>query len=287
MNYQEFQPRPIFSEHVECFWELELMPDEVTSPFEVWVPDCTFDILFSEYPFSLRFAKNGRWENINSGAVFVGLKSSCVQWCIPKVVRVFGVRFMPFAFAGAFPVPPNRLNDSVYELTRLFDLSVPERNLIRSVTETALIEEKIFLCEKLIIHLLRNEFFIDQNFRAQVNYILDRRGLIRIRDLFGAFGTSKVTLHKHFLNKMGLSPKKVSRIWRLNYFLQLQKDNPHYNLTEIALEAGYYDQAHLIREFKAFFHHHPGPFFRGNYQLMKISQDIIAKRFSNQYDPLI
>ena len=70
-------------------------------------------------------------------------------------------------------------------------------------------------------------------------------------------------------------------------FLQLQQQASHQNFTHLALEAGYYDQAHSIREFKAFFNHCPSHLFQQNSQLLKISQDIITRRFSNAYDPRV
>ena len=127
--------------------------------------------------------------------------------------------------------------------------------------------------------------YIDQQFRDQINFILDRKGVLKVQELFAEFQVSKVTLHKHFLRKMGLSPKQVSRIWRLNYFLQLQRNTQNRKLTELALEAGYYDQAHFIREFHRFFPYSPNRILQSNSQLLQISQGIIDRRFSNLYDP--
>ena len=141
--------------------------------------------------------------------------------------------------------------------------------------------------EDFVYQLLGKAFQIDQTFRAQLNYILDRKGLIKVNHLLSSFSISKVTLRNHFLDKMGLAPKKVSRIWRINYFLQLKKMKPQENLTQLCLEAGFYDQAHFIKEFRHFYGTNPKQFFRQESKLLKISQGIISRRFTNQYDPRV
>ena len=128
---------------------------------------------------------------------------------------------------------------------------------------------------------------IDQNLRAQLNYILDRKGVLQVQELFTEFGVSKVTLHKHFINKVGLSPKKVSRIWRINHFLLLQNETSIQNLTQLGLASGFYDQAHCIREFRSFFKDCPRQFFKHPSHLLAISQQVISKRFNHQYDPQV
>jgi AraC-like DNA-binding protein len=285
MQYQEFQPKPVFSHHIECFWQMTLMPGDVESRYEMWSPDCTFDVVFSDRSFQLKFATGKPPVKVSSGGVFIGQKTSCVQFCTAATVRLFGIRFKPFAFAHLPEIPLSRLNDLALPLDKLFTLTGEEKRLAGRIPKVDEAGEKIDMAEKLLPALLRDSGEVDQTFRAQVNYILDRKGVVQIQDLFTEFGISKVTLNNHFVRKMGLSPKKVSRIWRLNYFLQLQKDVPHFNLTQLCLEAGYYDQAHFIKEFRGFFNHSPQDLLRENSQLLRISQEIIARRFTNQYDP--
>jgi methylphosphotriester-DNA--protein-cysteine methyltransferase len=64
---------------------------------------------------------------------------------------------------------------------------------------------------------------------------------------------------KHF---SGFSPKLFSRIIRfqsaLNHYGKKEK-----KLTEIAYDAGYYDQSHFIQDFKEFSGHSPKEYFSG------------------------
>jgi AraC-like DNA-binding protein len=196
-----------------------------------------------------------------------------------------GIRFKPFAFANLVAFSP-QINNKTLPLNQLFELKKEEQALIQDILGSESFDQKVQHCEKLVLQILGDNLDVDQMFRAQLNYILDRKGLIEVRELFSEFGISKVTLRKHFLEKMGLSPKIVSRIWRLNHFLELKRASDCDSLTYLALESGYYDQAHFIREFKSFFHDSPKRFFKQESKLLSISQDIIANRFSNHYDPV-
>ncbi len=285
MRYQEQAAQPHFSRHIECFWELELHPDEAQRPCELLVPDCTFDLLFCSAP--LRFSLVGQTctDRMSIGAHFIGQKTTGLYLCPEEPQRIFGVRFKPFALAHLFPVSPKELTDKVLPLQQLFQITTKENSYIEGILASRELDDRVSNAESLILSLFDELNYLDQQFREQLNYILDRKGILKIQDLFSAFGVSKVTLHKHFLNKMGLSPKQVSRIWRLNYFLQLQRNTKTSKLTDLALEAGYYDQAHFIREFNRFFPYSPHRLLQSQSKLLQISQEIIDRRFSNLYDP--
>ncbi len=285
MKYQEFQSSVHLSKHIECYWEMDLSPKDLKSPLELLSPDCTFDILITNHPVSIKFHRDNNWTKVNPGANFIGQKNNCISFSVKQNTRLFGIRFKPFAFANLSPIPLFHFNDQSLPLDQLFQLKISDKNFIQKIASSEEMDEKIELVEILLSNLLEKSYAIDQTLRAQTNYILDRKGLIKINNLFTEFGVSKVTLRKHFLNKLGLPPKRVSRIWRLNYFLQLKNTYPDYNLTELCLEAGFYDQAHFIKDFKHFFGAGPRNFFQYDGALIKISQEAISRRFSNQYDP--
>ena len=283
MQYIEHLPSALLSQHLECYWEMQLSPGELDAPFEVLAPDCTFDIWFVQDPILTIAHHSSTVRTVSRGTFFVGQKTNGIRLSVLKPTRLFGIRFKPFAFANLIQKPLHQFNDQVIELTSLFDLSRQEKKYLQLILAEA--TEKISKAEHFIYQLFRTSFHIDQTFRAQLNYILDRKGLIKVNHLFASFGISKVTLRNHFLEKMGLPPKMVSRIWRINFILQLKKNKPQASLTQLCLEAGFYDQAHFIKEFKYFYGVSPRQYFHQKSKLMAISQEIITKRFTNQYDP--
>lgn len=73
-------------------------------------------------------------------------------------------------------------------------------------------------------------------------------GELSIAQLAHDVGWSQSRLERRFLEQTGVTPKAAARIMRLRRSLRLLSDG--HSAAEVALLAGYYDQAHLSREFK-------------------------------------
>lgn len=95
---------------------------------------------------------------------------------------------------------------------------------------------------------------------AALALIHDSKGNIRIKDLAQQLHTSQSPLEKRFRAVVGATPKKFASIVRLKNVLQQYAGTG--SLTELGYEAGFYDQAHFIKEFKAFTGDTPEDFFR-------------------------
>lgn len=83
-----------------------------------------------------------------------------------------------------------------------------------------------------------------------VNRIIKKRGLITVKKLARRYCMSRRTLNRQFLLKVGLSPQAYAKILQVQYAMELIRRNPKAGLSEIAFKAGYYDVAHLARDFR-------------------------------------
>lgn len=87
-------------------------------------------------------------------------------------------------------------------------------------------------------------------------------GEIGIKSLAEDLGVSQSSLERGFRSRVGLSPKEYVGLVRFRNIFRFY--NSSSSLTELALEAGYYDQAHFIREFKKKTGFSPKQWFRQN-----------------------
>lgn len=88
--------------------------------------------------------------------------------------------------------------------------------------------------------------------------IVESGGAVRIGDLADEVGYSRRHLTERFTREYGLTPKQTARVvrfersWlllrRLERSRRLSRRNDRRSLAEIAARCGYYDQAHLARE---------------------------------------
>jgi AraC-like DNA-binding protein len=77
-------------------------------------------------------------------------------------------------------------------------------------------------------------------------------GQLRTAALARELGSSRQYLCNRFHEELGLSPKTLSRVLRLQHALERLERHGETRLAEIAQAAGYYDQAHFNRDFRDF-----------------------------------
>jgi AraC-like DNA-binding protein len=81
--------------------------------------------------------------------------------------------------------------------------------------------------------------------------LLATSGSVRIRVLASELGWSRKRLAIRFREEVGLPAKSVARILRFRRAVRLLEHDDR-SLAEIALDCGYFDQAHLNRDFRSF-----------------------------------
>jgi AraC-like DNA-binding protein len=81
-------------------------------------------------------------------------------------------------------------------------------------------------------------------------YLLKGGGLISIDDLASSACLSNRQFDRVFKERIGLSPKFFSRVVRFARAWVIKETQPDISWIKIAHECGYYDQMHLIRDFK-------------------------------------
>lgn len=87
-------------------------------------------------------------------------------------------------------------------------------------------------------------------------------GRKRVRELASDLGLGERRLQQVFREQVGMAPRTWSRLVRLHACIRELRGASEPNWSELALELGFYDQAHLGNEFRALSGLSPGQFFR-------------------------
>ena len=98
-----------------------------------------------------------------------------------------------------------------------------------------------------------------------VDEILGDPSILTVEEIATRCGSSPRALQRLFREYVGLSPKWVIRRYRLHEAVaRIGHDGARSNLdwADLALELGYSDQAHFVRDFKQAVGRPPGKFFR-------------------------
>jgi len=153
------------------------------------------------------------------------------------------------------------------ELQELFSQSVSLDDIIirskmdivtEQLQEARNDSERILVIEQFLISSIASPP-TDAMVKAAVQHIKQNAGNIRVSSLAKQLYISQGQLEKRFRRMVGASPKKFASIVRLRSLLENQNDTR--NLTHRGLEAGYYDQAHFIKDFRSMTGETPETFF--------------------------
>jgi len=136
------------------------------------------------------------------------------------------------------------------------ELLILEEQLHEASTD----KKKIKIIELFLLSRLR-EIPLDNLVLTALALIHKSKGAIRIKELAAQLHISQSPLEKRFRQVVGTSPKKFASIVRFKH--TIQNYSPKQALTAIGYEAGFYDQAHFIKEFKHFTGETPESFFSG------------------------
>jgi AraC-like DNA-binding protein len=100
------------------------------------------------------------------------------------------------------------------------------------------------------------------------------RGEYRVADLADNCQVSARQLERGFQRVVDTSPKLFARILRFEKTQRRLMFDPDVDLTELAHECGYFDQAHFIKEFRAFTGKTPKQYARQ----MRAMQDVLRSK---------
>ena len=168
--------------------------------------------------------------------------------------QVFGIKFRP---GGLYPLvgwPLSRITDRVLRIGQVFGETGEEFE--RGVLATEEHGERVAIAEAFLRARLRasdasTELTDLAEVRAITEHALADPEVTKVADLVAHFGGTARRLQRLFQRTVGVSPKWVIQRYRLHEAVERMGEDEVVDWASLALELGYFDQAHFIRDFKA------------------------------------
>ncbi len=247
MHYRELRPRPPLDRFLECFWFADgEAPASSDSPPERIVPDgCPEMILHLGERFE-RVEENGRRLR-QPRSFLVGALTRPLHVQPAGRVRTMGLRFRPFGLSAFVNIPLHELTDETTALADIWKGAVG--HLEEGLGEARTDEERASRAERFLLEHLSLPC-IDPGIEGCVQTILRARGQMRIEPLARRMGVSLRQVERRFRDAVGVSPKFLARVVRFQEVLRRCPGEETW--IDLALDCGYYDQAHLLRDFRDF-----------------------------------
>ena len=178
-----------------------------------------------------------------------GVATSKFSRMLEGQAHAFGIKFTPGGFFPFFRKPLSSLANTSIAVSDVFgsDVDALESFILSSEDEDA-------MTAAADAFLLRRMPPPDEKVnlaRQLVDRILRERELLTVEDLAARSGINVRSLQRLFHQYVGVSPKWVIRRYRLHELLEQMHSGKKLDWAQLAVELGYFDQAHLIRDFKS------------------------------------
>jgi AraC-like DNA-binding protein len=258
-SYVEHRPGPALRPYVECYWTRRfVLPPTAEDVYRV-LPDSCIDIVFNLGDPWMRRGPNGaQIDRVRSRVV--GTMTRPLLAASGRRVDFLGVRFRPGKARAFLRVPAGEITDDSVELADVWGHR--GRELEGRLFETLKTRQRLQLLEGEILRRLEVNGRQDARVDAAVQVVLRRRGAVSTRDLSAACELTRQHLARLFDDYVGVSPKHFCRVVRFQELLRRLRQESPPGWASLAADLGYYDQAHLIADFKQFTGLTPTAFLR-------------------------
>lgn len=236
VTYREFAPDPSLQPFIYCYWELRTNSSLQEDFRYRVVADGCIDIFFE--------AGNPHESYV------MGFCRKYTEFAIGNSFRYVGIRFLPTMFPQLFGISASVLSNRFVALAdigpelALFTSSIEQDGSMDSMLQSF---DDFF--KRRINKIKLNE---DSRLYDAIHIILRTQGVLNVeRDL--VTGISPRQLRRLFDFYIGDSAKTFARVVRFQNVLRAKPSVRSLRENKLFFDAGYFDQAHFIKEFRSFY----------------------------------
>lgn len=248
ISYREQLPSPALQRYLECFWFAADTGDLPSANPERILPDGCLELIFHLGADFQRWSPTEGWEKQPRSFIVGELTRFLIVRPTGHAI-IMGVRFRPRGAYRFLRLPLDELTDQNIPLTDVWGRE--GQQLEEAVQEAQDVGERQMLVEEFLLRELSNTISRPR-FESAVEEIIYSRGLARVGEVASRIGLSSRQLEREFRASVGLSPKAFARIIRFQNLMRLVGEQPLGEWTRLALDGGYADQPHMVREFREF-----------------------------------
>ncbi len=240
--YAECLPCDALRPYIRCFWGT---PGRVLSrghgdgSHGIVIPDTCMDIIFD---FACQSGRvTGRFCAIDENSYGTDAKKE------PSFCSTFAIRFYSWTAALFSRSDFSGSKNRAFEPDSFFDGIM--RNLGARLFETDSLEKRAVIAEKYLLKKLDLKRF-DVNLMNSVYDVVYSKGRITVGDICSRNVLSERRLERLFAENTGVSPKTFITLVRYQLLWQEICFSGSFNALDLAYKYGYFDQPHLLNDFK-------------------------------------
>ena len=179
-------------------------------------------------------------------------------------LSVFSIVFQPKGLMPFFKFPLYEICNQNVPLNHI--IGQAGRDLEEKMGEATTFLQRVGIIETYLLGILKTNY-VDFEFR-RMNHIIElikkTFGNTHITQMASEACLCRKQFERIFAGHIGISPKKYLKIIRFQHVLFLKRRNVNMNVLDLSYECGYYDQSHLINDFKSMSGLTPKQYFADN-----------------------
>lgn len=248
-------PNEKLSDFVREYFYLQV--DSYNEQTIVAIDDGCYDFMFyKEQRATLEFEHNNSIK-INSKAFTVNQVNPPLVYKFGKTVSFFSIKVLPWLNSYFFPT---HYEKGILNLETIYGNQITK--IQSAIFESSSFQEKVRISEEFLIKI-KPELNDDLNLVKEICLEIYRKnGIITVNELSDKFELDRQLLNKTFKRFVNYTLKRFIIIVRIINLAKFKINNPDSSLTEVALEYGYFDQAHFNYDFKRISGVTPTEFFK-------------------------
>lgn len=250
----EIAPVTALAPFISCYAyrEFDTKGTDVIKPWQA-SSEANIIFFFENVPSKLTDSKTGEILKKGASCDVVGMSTQHNgDMTFNGKYSFFQILFQPHGFYTLFNVYPIEIANKIIWSGVIFSSDI--KWLHEQLHEAKSVIVMAELANTWLLHYLNKRSNIDYKDRITVsaNLIIKKAGLINIETLADNACMSMRNFERTFINETGMTPKQLCCISRFNNALELKLNYPAMKWTSIAYQSGYFDQMHLIKDFKRF-----------------------------------
>jgi len=249
MNYQTFQPNNDLNSLIKCYWTLEV-PAEYSSEKQRIIPDGCIEMAFILGDDIKRFTSRTDFV-LQPRAMVIGQIIEPFYIQPTGYVNTFTIRFYPYGFANFVTQPIKKLANKETPISQLFG-EVTADKLEQKIINATDTKQRIEIIETFFLNKLNEKATIDNIVKSTIDTLFSTNGRSSINSILKEDLSKRRQLERKFSTQIGISPKQLGKVIRLQTALKILLNQKTETLTQIAYDSEYYDQNHFIKDFKEF-----------------------------------
>ncbi len=260
MKFRTALPQPALRGLVRHYWHTSYDSAKDAQEFPSHLPAMTVQ----EIGFCLKKPFNTTWQDCST----FKMPMACLRSHLTKPAEVdgldegFAIHLHHWAAFKLWGIPVNELADVPVSLRSLLGKRIePFCDQIFLAKD---FQERIRISEDFLLGELREVSESRLKLETTVERLSQKSGFISIKELAEKNGVSERQFQRMFRGQIGLSPQLYSKILRVNHLISAIPNQSEVDWQDFIYQYNYFDQSHLIRDFKRFAGHSPSEFVKMN-----------------------